>query len=86
MNLSNDLYECLLNVGRIESTGLNEGHSPVDGIFLGFLKWDFSSFNKVTLVAHKKNNNILLSIIHELSSPFIVDTLERFVARYIINE
>ena len=38
VNLSNDLYECLLNVGRIESTGLNEGHSPVDGILLGFLK------------------------------------------------
>ena len=86
VNLCNDLYECLLNIRGIESTSLNEGHSPVVGILLGFLKGNFSSINKVTLVAHKKNNNVLLSIIHELSSPFIVDALERFVARYVINK
>lgn len=86
VDLGYNLNKCLFDIGRIKGTSFDKSHTAIVCVFLGFLKRYFAPVNKITLITYEQNNNVFFSVVHELSPPFIIYTLERFVARYVINE
>ena len=86
MNLSYYLQKCVLNIRRVKCTSLYERHVALGRKVLSDFERYLTSVFQITFVSNQEQNNILISIFHQLTPPLFFNGLVRFGAGNVIHQ